>query len=105
MESEAVEDLRGHKVFILNVSRRRGDIWSRPDPIPFSSLDDLHRHVCDLVARELVHLDAHYRKTMIRPLESRDHVAVIMLFRQAQQENETPIPLDFYWGESASLIM
>lgn len=99
------DDLRGHKVFILSVSRRHGEEWTRPDPIPFGSLDDLHRHVCDLVTKELFSLDDKHRKTIIPHLETRDYHAVIMLFRAAQHDNETKIPLDFYWDESASLIM
>lgn len=105
MQRESAHDLTGRKVFILNIQKRTGTIWSRPEPLPFAELDTLKRHLCDVIAHNLTYIDDRRRRQMIAYLEAKHYSKVIQLFRNAQMENKSGIPLDFYWMEGASVIM
>ncbi len=103
--AESAHDLTGRRIFILNVQTRSGSIWSRPEPLPFAELETLKRHVCDLIAHNLKHVDDRRRRQMITYLEAKHYSKVIQLFRSAQMDNKSAIPLDFFWQEGATVIM
>lgn len=99
---ESQHELKGRGVFILQVRQSSGQF----DPIPFAFENDMHRHLCDLIALQLGAVeDEKLKRQIVLHLELRDHVEVIRLYRQVQLNNKKAPPLDFRWEQGSSVIM
>lgn len=97
----------GQKVWILQmvkISRTEG--VSRPHAIPCSSPQNLRRHICDIIKKNYFdRLDSEYRRAIENALETKNYDDAIHIFRKAQLNNLTEIPMDFWWSDEPEVVL
>lgn len=100
-----MDSAAGQKVWILQYVTITAAGVSRPQAIPCSSSQNLKRHLCDIIKKNITLLDGDYAAPIMAYLEKKNYDQAILVFRRAQLHNLTIIPFDFWYSEEPEVVL